>query len=300
MGAAPLLPSDVEHTDDNILKAMEKLKYPVLATIKKDGIRAGRFNGTLLSRTRKQIPNKSIRDRSLILPGGFDMELWSPALDYNTIQSIVMSESHPDSDKIEFHVLDWFGAEGGYLSRMQKARTFIIENLPSEHRPPTWVLIKSSNELFSYFAEVESKNGEGICFRLPNSPYKQNRSTLREQYLVKLCRYIQSEATIIDFVEQYENTNPEEYNAIGRMDRSKSVEGMVPKNTLGAIVVQDTTTGIIYNVGSGFTDKQRKEIWLNKSKYIHKIALIKSKGHGVKEKPRSPIFKGLRNKIDIV
>ena len=58
MLAASLLPPSVDHSDENILAAMAKLRYPVLATIKKDGIRALRMNGTLLSRTLKPIPNK--------------------------------------------------------------------------------------------------------------------------------------------------------------------------------------------------------------------------------------------------
>jgi len=85
MLAASLLPPDVEHTDEVVLAAMKRLKYPVIATVKLDGIRAVKTTD-LFSRTLHLIPNESIRRRAMILPYGFDMELWSPELDYNERQ----------------------------------------------------------------------------------------------------------------------------------------------------------------------------------------------------------------------
>ena len=89
MLAAPLMPTGVEHTDENILREMQKLRYPVLATLKKDGIRAIKLDN-LVSRTLKLIPNKSIRSRAEKLPYGFDMELWNPSLTYDEVESSVM------------------------------------------------------------------------------------------------------------------------------------------------------------------------------------------------------------------
>ena len=220
MLAASLMPSNIPHTDDNILSAMSKLRYPVLATVKKDGIRALRMNGSLLSRTLKPIPNKSIRDRSLVLPGGFDMELWNPELDYNTIESIVMSQSHPRSDEIQFHVLDWVYAVNPlftYSQRIYLARTrcFELDRPDVELRSPD--LCESPHQLMAKFLEYEELGHEGICFRTPNSPYKQGRSTLKEQYLVKLARFIRTELKVVGFKEQFENGNPNQYNDLGYM-----------------------------------------------------------------------------------
>ena len=94
--ASTLLPSDVECTDNAVLSAMKQLHYPVLATVKKDGIRALRLKMPYLaSRTLKWIPNEELCARAIALPIGYDMELWSPKLDYNSIQSIVMTEKAP-------------------------------------------------------------------------------------------------------------------------------------------------------------------------------------------------------------
>ena len=293
MLAASLLSPSTVHSDENILAAMNKLRYPVLATLKIDGVRALRMNGTLLSRTLKAIPNKSIRERSLILPGGFDMELYNPELSYNQIQSIVMSEEHPDSDKIQFHVLDWFGKEGGYWERCSAIR---------HHQQDLSFVAPGHNEfhtgysLLQWFLACENE-GEGICFRTPQSIYKQGRSTLKEQYLVKLARFSRTEVTIVGFEEQQENGNPDLYNEVGYMKRQTCADGLIGKNTLGAFICTDAN-GQRVKVGSGvgLTDKLRKEIWDNRDCYANKQITVKFKAHGMKDVLRHPIFVGFREK----
>ena len=222
MLAASLLPSGVEHTDENILSAMQRLKYPVLVTIKKDGIRAIRLNRTLLSRTLKQIPNKSICERAAKLPGGYDMELWNPVLTYDEVESIVMSREHPRSSEIQFHILD----SCAYDNATYEQRCWnILKDVscwsvcPFEFTFPAW--FDKPDLLFAWFRLAEIDGHEGICFRTPDSPYKQGRSTLREQYLVKLCRYLREEVTVVGLVEQMENCNRTRFSDWSRC-RSRS------------------------------------------------------------------------------
>lgn len=296
MLAASLLPSKVEHTDENILAAMEKLRYPVLATLKKDGIRALRMNGTLLSRTLKVIPNKSIRERSIVLPGGFDMELWNPELPYDKIESIVMSREHVDSDMIQFHLLDAFANSDicDYKHRMfwleewhnKYSPDFVRYNIPG--------FCADVQELFECFLSCE-KDGEGICFRTPDSPYKQGRSTLKEQYLVKLSRYVRTELTIVGFKEQQENGNADKRNEVGYMKRTTEQGNMFGKDTLGAFLCVDYKgESVDVGTGCGLTDRLRKEIWDNREHYINKQITVKHKPFGAKDVLRHPIFVGFR------
>lgn len=294
MLAAPLLSPEQEHTDANIFEAMTKLRYPVLATTKKDGIRALRLD-ILRSRTLKQIPNLSICHRALDLPVHFDMELWSHSLDYNTIQSIVMSQEHPRSKEIEFHVLDSMNGMS-YVNRVDQIAA--TQTLQVDLKKETFyfeypVRCEDAYELQAFFAHIEAINGEGICFRLEHSPYKNGRSTLKEQYLVKLCRYTFTEVTVVGFVEQQENTNPIKYNDVGKMDRSKAKSGMKPKCSLGAFVVMNSQ-GLTFNVGNGvaLTNELRDEIWCNQEEWLGKVIKIRSKAHGVKIAPRSPVYWG--------
>ena len=303
MLAAPLLKPDVEHTDKNILEAMSHLRYPVLASLKKDGIR-GIMLGELASRTLNKIPNESIRQRAEKLPYGFDMELWNPSLAYDEVESIVMSQKHPKSELIQFHILDWWFNNDvcGYQQRINLASSHTCNEGYTDVVSPLanlWML-RTPQDLLEAFKQVEEERGEGICFRTPDSPYKQGRSTLREQYLVKLARYVRTECTIIGFVEQMFNGNDDRKNPIGLMKRRSLKGGLIGKSVLGAFQVRDAN-GLEFTVGTGIglTDSKRAEIWDNQDKWLGKTIVIKSKSHGVKIKPRSPIYVGMRSEIDI-
>ena len=94
----------------------------------------------------------------------------------------------------------------------------------------------SPDVLMKLFLQVEQEHGEGLCFRLEHGRYKQGRSTLKEQLLVKLCRYVRQEVTIIGMEEQFENGNPTHRNAIGMMDRSSMQSELAGKDTLGSFL----------------------------------------------------------------
>jgi hypothetical protein len=299
MKATTLLPSGIEHTDDNIIVAMRKLKFPVLVSLKVDGIRSVRTTD-LFSCRMKLIPNVEIRRRSMILPYGFDMELYTQHLEYHEIESIVMSEEHERHLEINFWMIDWYLTDDfdypfPYGDRMRR-----LSMWNSKHPVPGLIfkkpdLVDTPDQLMEVFLRYEKENGEGICFRTLNSPYKQGYSTLNEQYLVKLCRYVREEVTIIGFNEQMVNKNRSNRNALGLMDRSSMKSRQQGKGTLGAFIVMNKD-GLTFNVGTGegLTESKRQEIWDNQDKWINKQITIKHKPHGQKLKPRSPVYVGLR------
>jgi len=302
MRAVALLPSDVETTDDNIFTALKKLHYPKAVTLKMDGIRAFKFDD-LISRTLKKIPNKKIRDRAnLLLPRGADVELWNKELSYHEIESIVMSHEHPAWEHIHFHLLDMVllamddGKTLNYAERMNHIGTFMkCVNTDSAVKFAPPIVCHNAEQLMQFFLVVEEECGEGVCFRSLNGPYKQGKCTLKEEYLIKLCRHSIEEAEIIDFIEQYENGNPDKRNATGAMNRSKAQGNLYGKDTLGALIVR-SAAGQVFRIGTGvgLDDKLRKEIWLNQEKYKGQWVKYKCKKHGEKNKPRSPVFWGFR------
>jgi DNA ligase-1 len=212
-----------------------------------------------------------------------------------------MSREHSRSDEIQFHILDWIGVPQNMGMQSYAGRCAVIDGQFKNYTiwdmhfqyPVEW---SSPLSLFNYFTQIEFEHGEGICFRTPNSPYKQGRSTLKEQYLVKLARFTRQEVTIEGFEEQMENGNATSHNAIGMMDRSSCAANLSGKNTLGSFIVRDLQTGLTFNVGTGvgLTDKLRKEIWMNRERFVGQQITIKFKGHGMKIKPRHPIFVGFR------
>jgi DNA ligase-1 len=297
--AVSLLASKVPTTDENIYEAMKQLKYPVFVTTKMDGVRAVRLDGTLKSRTRKLIQNPHIRDRSLILSGGFDVELANPSLEFNEVSGIVRRKdcTPEDAEKVEFYVLDWFLPEKPYAERLFQIGNVMIDMPPWVHfEIPT--ICHNPNELMQMFLEVEDKKGEGICFRTPLSPYSQkypqeNRSTLKEQFLVKLTRFVYEEAIIVGFEEQMENGNPSVKNAAGKSKRSHDAGRMYGKGTLGAYHVSQLGKPN-FKVPASHSDFLRQEVWKNQNRYLGKTLRFKHKPHGRLNKPRSPIFDGFR------
>jgi len=135
--------------------------------------------------------------------------------------------------------------------------------------------------------------------RTPLGKYKCGRSTLKEQILMKLKRFHDAEAKVIDFEEKMQNENVQERDEFGLAKRSSKKDGLVPANTLGALIVEDLKTGVRFNIGSGFDDELKKEIWLHKRKYKNKIVKYKYQSIGVKNAPRFPVFLGFRSKLDI-
>ena len=89
----------------------DALKFPLLASVKLDGIRATVQGGKLLSLTLKPLPNKAIQKLFAGLPEGLDGELilGDPAAPdcFRKTSSKVMSPDE-DAEGIVFHVFDLF------------------------------------------------------------------------------------------------------------------------------------------------------------------------------------------------
>ena len=122
---------------------------------------------------------------------------------------------------------------------------------------------------------------------------------------MKLKEFVDSEAKVIGFEEQLENTNEATIDELGHTKRSTHQENMVPKGTLGKFIVEeigDTAwRGQTFPVGTGegLTAELRQEIWDNRDKYLGKIITYKYQSYGVLNLPRLPIWRGFRSPDDM-
>jgi DNA ligase-1 len=275
------------------LKDFGSLEYPVLCTPKLDGVRALKVNGELVSRNFKLIPNVYTRERFDLLPDGVDGELilnnGTEAGDgFNNTQSAVMREDgEPD---VLYYIFDYVEEK---LSKPYDKRMEDLASLNEEYEHivivfPVW--IHNKPELLSYEQTCLSKGYEGVMIRDPKGQYKEGRSTEKEGYLLKLKRFEDSEAYIVGFEEKLHNENPKEKDAFGDSKRSAKKEGLVPAGTLGKIYVRDVDSGIEFEIGTGFNDELRQEIWDHQHKYLGKVVKYKYQSCGMKEKPRFPVF----------
>jgi len=272
---------------------IDALAYPVLCSPKLDGIRCLVVNGKAVTRMFKPFPNNYIRDIVSKFPEGFDGEIIVEGKEFSEITHDVMREDgEPD---FVYAVFDIYSTDG-YEDRMTKLAHF--GKLPHvKYILP--VVIGCEKDLLKYEKKCLEEGFEGVMIRSPEGPYKAGRSTEREGYLLKLKRFADSEAEILEIVEKTNNENVAEKDAFGRSKRSSAMAGLVLANTMGALKVKDIKSGVEFSIGSGFNDEFRAEVWANKKKYLGQIVKYKSQEIGAKDAPRFPVYLGMRDKRDM-
>lgn len=284
-----------------------KIRYPVYASPKLDGIRCLIIDGVAKTRTLKDVPNKEISALlSQACLNGLDGELIvgepTSKTVYNETVSQVMAHDKGAAN-VTFYVFDAHDVPAAtYRHRLDS----LIDQMPGFQANCSisiklldQVLIHNEEEMLAYEAKCVAEGYEGIILRSPEAPYKYGRSTVNEGYLIKVKRFEDSEAEIIGFEEEMFNGNEATTNELGRTKRSSAQAGKSGKNTLGAFTVRDILSGIEFSVGTGLTAADRADFWARRTE-LHG-ALIKYKFFpvGVKVAPRHPVYLGFRDRADL-
>lgn len=271
------------------------LTFPKLASIKLDGIRCLIIDGQAVTRSLKPIPNEHIR-QALSRPefNGLDGEiLCADPTDpdcYRKTNSAVMGRA--GAPEFIFYVFDRHDlSHHEFHTRLMHVVKAdlpdFIKVLPHSH-------IGDAAGLETFEAAAVDAGHEGIMLRCPNGVYKQGRSTAKEQILLKVKRFADSEAEVLGVQEEMANTNEAKKDALGHTERSSHAAGKVGKGSMGALLVRDCTTGVEFSIGSGFTRADREAEWK-----VGDIVKYKSFTVGVFQKPRFPIFLGRRSAEDM-
>lgn len=275
--------------------------FPYLASPKLDGIRCVIKDGVALSRTLKPIPNKhiqSILGSSLL--NGLDGEIicGSPTDSecFRNTTTVVMS--HDKVESFTFHVFDDFIHHTlPFTTRLALAEDRVASlqcGSSIEGRSIAIVghqTVDTQEEFDDKEIECLNLGYEGMMVRSLKGHYKFGRATARENILLKVKRFADSEAIVIGVEELMHNENEKSVNELGRSKRSSHQEGKRPAGTMGALIVRDIKTNIEFNIGTGFDALQRDQIWDFREGIIGKVLTYKSFHIGVKEKPRHPVFK---------
>lgn len=292
MSFKPLL---AETIDD-----LNKAPYPVLVSVKLDGIRAIVKDGIVYTRSMKPVRNKYVQflfgreeynglDGELIVgePNAVDV--------YRTTNSGVMSaDGEPD---VKFYVFDrWDWADEEYSYRLGNGLYGHSDN--SGIVVVTQWLANSAEDVLRYETAALEDGYEGLMLRRADAKYKFGRSTAKEFILMKLKRFHDAEYKVVGFVERMRNNNEATKNELGYTERSTCQENLEGRGDLGALVLE-FTDGQTFNCGTGFTDQDRREIWDNRDQYLGRMAKVKSFLIGVKDLPRFPVWLGFRDSSDI-
>ena len=285
---------------------VKKLRYPVLASLKLDGVRAFVSGGVVYSRNYKPIPNVYVQNLFKNLPEGTDGELIlgnpTDPTAYRRTVSAVMGSYNPDGSRVTLHVVDSIpeaGKDPGFQARYHaygralegKTRVGVVEQIP----------IYNAEELLAMEADALAEGHEGLMVRDPNGPYKHGRSSEKEGILLKLKRFSDSEAVVLDTVPLMHNGNEAEEDELGHTKRSTAKAGLVALPMLGKFLVRDVKSGVEFECGTGqgLTKEMRAELWPNRQNLVGKIIKYKYFPTGGKDKPRFPIWLGWRDPIDM-
>ena len=191
-----------------------------------DGFRLYSRNGNLFHAPKwfkESLPN------DIVLDG----ELFLNRKDFSKTASIVMKKYEHDGWKeIKFLIFDAPCIKGPFSKRLSvlKEKFSTIKTPYAEIH--NQIICESHDHLNKILEEVISLGGEGLIVRDPKAPY-ENR---RVDTLLKVKKFLDAEATVIAH-----------HKGTGRLSF-----------TMGAIEVKNDD-GIVFRIGSGFTDSQRSK-----------------------------------------
>ncbi|MCG6200900.1 DNA ligase [Psychromonas antarctica] len=199
---------------------------------KLDGVRAYWDGKNLISRQGNifNAPRWFIKDFPAI---PLDGELWIKRNQFAQVSGIV--RQHKDDNKawqkILFMIFDLPSSKVNFSERITSMRK-IVKNNPSPYlKMIQQQQLNSNSELQLLLDKVINKGGEGLMLHLGTAYYQTKRSN----NLMKLKKYQDAEAIVLKHL-------PGKGRNSGR---------------LGALLVK-TEAGIIFKIGSGFSDSERE------------------------------------------
>jgi DNA ligase-1 len=225
---------------------------------KLDGIRAYWNGKELLSRNGKKIyaPKWFIKD---FPPFEIDGELWTKRGDFENISSIVRDKIPSKKWKeITYNIFEVPHMDGGLFQRLSKVKSYessIIKIIPQ-------IKIKNKKHLENFLREIESKKGEGVVIRDPNSSYISKRTNKA----LKVKSFLDKECRVVGY-----NSGHGKYSGL-----MGSINCIMENN-------------ITFKIGTGFSLKERKN-----PPSIGAIITFKYKELTKYGKPRFPVFLRIR------
>jgi DNA ligase-1 len=226
---------------------------------KLDGIRAYWDGKHLISRCGKIIHAPKWFTKGYP-PFAIDGELWSKRGDFENISSIVRDRVPSEKwREITHNIFEVPNAAGGLFARLEKVKPYVgkyIRIIPQRS-------VKNKKELERFLKSVEKKGGEGVVVRDPNAAYINKRTSKA----LKVKSFFDAECKVVTL-----------HKGKGKY-----------KDVLGSLQCE-LPNGIKFHIGSGFSDKERK----NPPKVGDTIT-FKYKSFTKYDKPRFPVFLRVRN-----
>ena len=301
-----------------------KIVFPVAVMPKIDGVRGINTSGQMTARSLKR--HKNVYTSGYFSAPeflGIDGEL---AAEYETHADLCRLTTSATStiegeSYLLWHAFDYLIPETvgiPYLERYDALRRYLISMWSQDKcqrvRLVPLYVVDTLFELLDWEDKFLNMGYEGLIIRNPLGKYKEGRSTVREGGLLRIKRFLDGEFLITELIEGQENKNAAQINERGLQYRSSHKENMVPNGQVGSLVgtvVADIfdpvypeskllEKGQLITVSPGTMDhNSRKVNWDNQINLIGRIGKFKFFPKGLKDKPRFPIFQGLRAEEDL-
>lgn len=189
-----------------------------------------------------------------------DGELWGGRQTFDEVSGIVRrSQPHDGWHKIKFMVFELPSANGEFISRYQA-----LQKLYAQHGNKYWQIVEQSDapanlaSLQAMLVKLDAQGAEGFMLKSKTACYQGGRS----DDLLKVKLRNDAEALVVAH-----------HKGKGRLAA-----------VMGSISVR-TPNGILFKIGSGFSDAQRE-----KPPEIGEVITYKYNGLTKNGKPRFPVF----------
>ena len=293
---------------NQVVEDLDSIQYPVIASAKLDGWRS--YNALGVPRTRKGLPIPNQFTRAMLSQpefDGLDGELicGSPT-DPNAMQKAQSAfSSHGGKPAFTWYIFDdWRrGINPYYEWWTDKLHN---RNLPDFCQVLPQQYITSAADLEQFTAEVLNMGYEGVVTRHPTSPYKgydgrANRSTRKQEWMLKVKPYTYEEGVIVGFKEKEHNLNAATSDDLGFTKRSHHQAGKVGADTLGSFILHSPNYPTNFKVGCGHLDDATKQlIWDTRKERLGQTVTFRSfKQTGIVNLPRQAQFVSFRAKEDM-
>jgi len=160
-------------------------------------------------------------------PFELDGELWSKRDDFENIQSIVLDKT-PSSkwSEITYNIFETPNTKGNFYVRLEKIKNWFNQNPNINVHIIKQIQCKNKKELNTFLEKIVLLKGEGVIIKNPTLEYINKRS----KNSLKVKRHYDDEGII------------QKINYVDHKMKSLSIK---------------LKNGISFNLGNGFTDKQR-------------------------------------------
>lgn len=285
-----------------------RLKYPLLGSLKYDGVRGLCIRGEFFSRNMKPFKNEKLAEhfsgiaevsagRHLV----FDFEIYDHSMpDFGSHMSVIGAKSASIPDTLCCHVFDvltydeWERVESdNYIKPFELRHQTYTEILRTDSRlhdgkyvAVEQVLVESADDAQLFFEVSQEEGYEGIMLRDPQGRYKHGRATHNEGIIFKFKAFETMDGRIIEVVQRRKMKEGVERTTTptGHMERVHTKDSYTLDDMVGAFKVEfeDGTISEV-NYGRGFPHDVRRNHWGDREHLIGRHVEVRHLPHGAKD-----------------